>query len=181
MGADLDSGSQDHGKKGAGVKKQKKASARVDMTPMVDLGFLLITFFIFTTTMSSPKAFKLNVPVDTEKEEEKTEVKKSGVLTILLTQKDHIYYYEGELASDASNINRKPITLLELRDVIIKKKNNTPEKDFVVIIKPSELSTYKNVVDALDEMTISDTKKYAMIEITESENEVIKFLEGINK
>ncbi|MFN9109221.1 MAG: ExbD/TolR family protein, partial [Bacteroidota bacterium] len=103
MGADVDSGSHDHGKKGPGVKKQKKVAAKVDMTPMVDLGFLLITFFIFTTTMSSPKAFKLNVPDDTAKDEEQTEAKASGAFTILLSKDNHVYYYEGQLLPDGSN------------------------------------------------------------------------------
>lgn len=178
MGADIDSGSQDHGKKGPGVKKQKKASAKVDMTPMVDLGFLLITFFIFTTTMSTPKAFKLNVPVDTEKEEEQTEAKASGAFTILLSKENHVYYYEGQLLPDASNF--KSTNFKELRSILLDKKARTPEKDLVVIIKPNEFSNYKNVVDVLDEMTITEIKRYAMIDITPQENELIKVTEGTN-
>lgn len=178
MGADIDSGSQGHGKKGAGVKKQKKVPARVDMTPMVDLGFLLITFFIFTTTMSSPKAFKLNVPVDTEKEEEQTEAKASGAFTILLSKENHVYYYEGQLLPDASNF--KSTNFKDLRSILLDKKARTPEKDLVVIIKPNELSNYKNVVDVLDEMTITEIKRYAMIDISPQENELIKVTEGSN-
>ena len=175
MGADVDSG-QDHGKKGPGVKKQKKAAAKVDMTPMVDLGFLLITFFIFTTTMSTPKAFKLNVPVDTEKEEEQTEAKASGAFTILLSKENHVYYYEGQLLPDASNF--KSTNFKDLRGILLDKKARTPEKDLVVIIKPNESSNYKNVVDVLDEMTITEIKRYAMIDISPQENELIKVTEG---
>jgi len=176
MGADIDRGSQGHGKKGPGVKKQKKVAAKVDMTPMVDLGFLLITFFIFTTTMSSPKAFKLNVPVDTEKEEEQTEAKASGAFTIMLSKENHVYYYEGQLLPDASNF--KSTNFKDLRGILLNKKARTPEKDLVVIIKPNELSSYKNVVDVLDEMTITEIKRYAMIDITPQENELIKVTEG---
>ena len=161
-----DSGGGGH-KKGPGVKKQARKDARVDMTPMVDLGFLLITFFIFTTTINSPKAFKLNIPDDTAKDEEQTEAMASGAFTVLLSKDNKIYYYEGQLASDGSNF--KSSNFKEIRAEILKKKANTPEKDLVVIIKPNETSVYKNVVDMLDEMQITDIKRYAIVDITPEE------------
>lgn len=176
MGADVDSGSQDHGKKGPGVKKQKKVVARVDMTPMVDLGFLLITFFIFTTTMSSPKAFNLKVPDDTAKDEEQTEAKASGAFTILLSKGNNVFYYEGQLQPDGSNF--KSTNFKELRAIILDKKARTPEKDLVIIIKPTDDANYKNVVDVLDEMTICEVKRYAMIEISQGEKDLIGVTEG---
>src|SRR5262245_608033 len=84
-------------KKGPGVKKAKRLSTRVDMTPMVDLGFLLITFFIFTTTMSTPSTMDLFMPKDTNKDEEQNKAKESGALTIMLGKSNVIYYYEGQL------------------------------------------------------------------------------------
>src|SRR5215470_11394573 len=102
--AQIDGGGDSGGhKKGPGVKKAKRLSTRVDMTPMVDLGFLLITFFIFTTTMSSPKALNLNMPKDTKKEEELNKAKESGALTIMLGKDNAVYFYEGQLAPDGSN------------------------------------------------------------------------------
>src|SRR5687768_4802783 len=103
--ASIDTGGGEGGgghKKGPGVKKAKRLSTRVDMTPMVDLGFLLITFFIYTTTMSTPNTTKLNMPKKEEDQTKQMEVVKSGLLTILLG-KDNVYYYEGELAADGSN------------------------------------------------------------------------------
>src|SRR6185503_21242675 len=132
--ASIDEGGGDSHKKGPGVKKAKKLSTRVDMTPMVDLGFLLITFFIFTTTMSSPTTMDLFMPKDTDKDEEQNKVKASGALTLLLGKNDVIYYYEGELAPDASNF--KTSNFKEIRKVITDKKRSTDEKDFVVVIKP---------------------------------------------
>jgi biopolymer transport protein ExbD len=176
MGADVDSGADDHGKKGPGVKKQKKVAARVDMTPMVDLGFLLITFFIFTTTMSSPKAFKLNVPDDTAKDEEKTEAKASGAFTILLSKANQVYYYEGQLQGDGSNF--KSTNFKELRKIVLDKKARTNEKDLVVIIKPDKFASYKNVVDVLDEMTISEIKRYAVVDIAEGEEQLVAATQG---
>jgi biopolymer transport protein ExbD len=170
--AEMDTSSGGGHKKGPGVKKGKKLSTRVDLTPMVDLGFLLITFFIFTTTMSQPTAMRLFLPKDTEKPEEQNKVKASGALTLLLGKNDRVFYYEGELKPDASNF--KSATFKEIRDVILGKKKSTDPKDFVCVIKPDKESTYKNVVDALDEMTINDVKRYAMVEISDVEFQLIQ-------
>jgi biopolymer transport protein ExbD len=197
----IEEGGGDSGhKKGRGVKKAKKLSTRVDMTPMVDLGFLLITFFIFTTTMQTPSTMKLNMPKDTKKEEEQNKAKASGALTIMLGKDNHVFYYEGELKGDASNF--KSSNFKEIRDIIINKRKDVisryvrdpdceakaqkegkkisdcAEQDFVVIIKPNKEATFKNTVDILDEMTINGVKRYAMIDITPIEEELIRRTEG---
>jgi len=197
--ASIDTGGGDSHKKGPGVKKAKKLSTRVDMTPMVDLGFLLITFFIFTATMSTPTTMDLNMPKDTEKKDDETKVKQSGALTIMLGKKDKVYYYEGELLPDGSNF--KSTDFKGIRDVIIKKKRDviahyTPnaeceakakekgkpvsdcfDTDFVVVIKPTDDANYKNTVDILDEMTINLVKRFAMIKITDVERDLVKATE----
>ena len=194
-----DSGSH---KKGPGVKKAKKLSTRVDMTPMVDLGFLLITFFIFTTTMSSPKALNLNMPKDTKNEEELNKAKESGALTIMLGKNNGVYYYEGQLLPDGSNF--KSANFATIRDEIINKKkdvikthvhdsncpkiwaenkgdkNSCLDRDFVVVIKPDEDATYRNTVDMLDEMTINDVKRYALMKIADTELQLVKASGGAN-
>lgn len=175
--ASIDSGGGDSGhKKGPGVKKAKKLSTRVDMTPMVDLGFLLITFFIFTATMSSPAAMQLFMPKDTDKKEELNKAKESGALTIMLGKGNQVYYYEGQLAPDASNFKTSsfdPET--GIRSVIMRKKRSMPNvEDMVVVIKPNEEATYKNTVDILDEMTINEVKRFALVDITPQENELVK-------
>jgi biopolymer transport protein ExbD len=204
--ASIDSGAEQGGKKGPGVKKAKKLSTRVDMTPMVDLGFLLITFFVFTATMSSPTTLDLNMPKDIKKQDEQTEVKESSVLTIMLGKGDQVYYYEGKLVVDATGNNFKQTTFKGIRDIIVNKKkevmdryyqrpdpaceaeakakgkpvSNCADKDFVVIIKPSDDATYKNTVDILDEMTINQVRTYAMVKIGEVEYELIKKTEETN-
>jgi biopolymer transport protein ExbD len=174
--AEMDTSSGGGHKKGPGVKKGKKLSTRVDLTPMVDLGFLLITFFIFTTTMSQPTAMKLFLPKDTEKPEEQNKVKASGALTIMLGKGDGVYYYEGELLPDGSNF--KPSNFKEIREEIINKKKSTNPQDFVVVIKPGPEATYKNTVDILDEMTINDVKRYAMVDIFDVEIQLMKATEA---
>src|SRR5215217_6524369 len=97
--AEMDTSSGGGHKKGPGVKKSKKLSTRVDLTPMVDLGFLLITFFVFTTTMSTPTAMNMNEPKDNDPNNEK-KVKQSGAMTILLGKGNQVYYYYGVLEPD---------------------------------------------------------------------------------
>jgi biopolymer transport protein ExbD len=204
--ASIDTGAEQGGKKGPGVKKAKKLSTRVDMTPMVDLGFLLITFFVFTATMSSPTTLDLNMPKDIKKQEDQTEVKESSVLTIMLGKADQVYYYEGKLVVDATGNNFKQTTFKGIRDIIVNKKkevmdryyqrpdpvceakakaegkpvSNCADKDFVVIIKPSDDATYRNSVDILDEMTINQVRTYAMVKIADVEYELIKKTEESN-
>jgi biopolymer transport protein ExbD len=168
--AEMDTSGGGH-KKGPGVKKAKKASTRVDLTPMVDLGFLLITFFIFTTTMSQPTAMKLFLPKDTDKPEEQNKAKESGALTLLLGKGHNVYYYEGTLDPSASNF--KSSTMKQIRNEILTKKRTTPKDDLVIVIKPSNEATYKDVVDILDEMTINDITRYALVDISEVEGQLV--------
>lgn len=199
--ASIDSGGGDSHKKGPGVKKAKKLSTRVDMTPMVDLGFLLITFFIFTATMSSPVGMDLNMPKDTNKDDEQTKAKQSGALTVMLGKDNNVYYYEGELAPDGSNF--KQTTFKGIRDEIIRKKKEViaaytgnaaceekarekgkdprkscEDEDFIVVIKPTANATYKNTVDILDEMTINNVRRFAMVKIADTEKELVEATEG---
>lgn len=176
--AEMDTSSGGGHKKGPGVKKSKKLSTRVDLTPMVDLGFLLITFFIFTTTMSQPTAMKLYLPKDADKPEDQNKAKESGVITILLGKDDNVFYYEGQLDNSASNF--KSTTFKEIRNVILDKKARTPEKDLVVVLKPSEECTYRNVVDILDEMAINVCKRYALVDISAVESQLVKVSEAAN-
>ena len=159
-------------KKGPGVKKGKKLSTRVDLTPMCDLGFLLITFFIFTTTMSKPTAMNLAMPKDTDKPDELNKVKESGALTIMLGKGDVVYYY---FANDPTKLQTTGYK--DIRGIILEKKKNTPADDFFVTIKPDQDATYKNAVDMLDEMTINAIKRYAMIDPTGDEYKLIQLTE----
>lgn len=200
--ASLDTGDGGGQKKGPGVKKAKKLSTRVDMTPMVDLGFLLITFFIFTSTMSSPTAMDLNMPKDADKKDQETKVAMSGALTIMLGKDNNIFYYEGELTNENASQAFKTSTAKDIRNVIIKKKkevesryvtdaaceakaraegrdpNDCKQTAFFVIIKPTEDANYKNVIDLLDEMAINKVSRYALMEPAASEKDMINLTQG---
>ncbi|ODS76127.1 MAG: biopolymer transporter ExbD [Cytophagaceae bacterium SCN 52-12] len=185
--AEIDtSGGGGHGK-GGGKVRGKKMSTRVDMTPMVDLGFLLITFFMLATTMSKPTSMTLSVP-HKEKDESRKDtepLKASKVLTIFMGKFNDVYLLDGIAADDekAPEALQKVGYGSELRDAIFKAKQRVNssfpvEEDglepFVAVIKPTPVSTYKNLVDVLDEMAITKTKRYAMVDnLTDSEKKLL--------
>lgn len=192
--AEMDTSGGGHHKKGPGVKKSKKMSTRVDLTPMVDLGFLLITFFIFTTTMAKPKTMEINMP-NTEKIDEKdqTKIKESTAMTVLLSKNHRVYYYEG-LATDPNTPPDLKVTGFKakdgIRDAIIAKKQKVDalraqgvlggKDQATILIKPDTNSTYEDLVNMLDEMSINDVRVYAIIDITPVDQEFISITEQAN-
>ena len=178
--AEMDTSSGGGHKKGPGVKKSKKMSTRVDLTPMVDLGFLLITFFVFTTTMSKPTAMNMNEPKDDP--EQQLKVKQSGAMTILLGSNDQVYYYMGELTGDNASEKFKSTNFKDIRPVILDKKKATPIGDLMYIIKSDKDATFKNAIDILDEMAINDVPPghYAEVDMSPTEEQLIKLTEQAN-
>ncbi len=177
------------GHKKGGKVRSKKMSTRIDLTPMVDLGFLLITFFMLTTTLAKPNILALVMPEKDIKKEDVEPVKESKVLTLLLGPNDKVYWYEG--ITDAK-LDSTDYSAEGLRQVILNKmekvkgqfgqedyedfKTKEPKKgSFInVIIKPTKDSRYKNLVDALDEMAITKVRYYVILDVSELELAFIK-------
>lgn len=154
-------------KQKAGVAKTKKSSLRVDLTPMVDLGFLLISFFIFTTSISQPTVMKLAMP-------DERDIKDSSIspenktLNIILGENNEAYVYNGTQLNEIQNVGPN------IREAVMHKKNEIRQRyktasGMVVLIKPTPLSTYENVVNALDEMLICDVKAYMLVDASNEE------------
>ncbi|MEZ0538451.1 ExbD/TolR family protein [Fibrella arboris] len=161
------------GKHDGGKVRSKKASTRVDMTPMVDLGFLLITFFILATTLSKPSSMTLNVP-DKTKEIETEPLKASNVMTIFLGKDNKAHYIFGKAASEDPEVKTVSVGY-DLRKAIQESGAKVPADKFVVVIKPTKESTYKNMVDLLDEMAIIKIKRYALVDVlTPDEKTLLK-------
>jgi biopolymer transport protein ExbD len=179
--AEMDTSSGGGHKKGPGVKKGKKLSTRVDLTPMVDLGFLLITFFVFTTTMSQSTAMNMNEPKDDDTTQQ-LKVKNSGAMTILLGKADQVYYYYGQLDANRLSEQFKSTTFKQIRELIVEKKKATPIDDLMYIIKSDDQSTFRNAIDILDEMSICDIKPghYAEVDMTDAEKLLILKTEEAN-
>lgn len=199
---------------GGGKNKQKKQTLRVDFTPMVDMNMLLITFFMLCTTLLTPQAMNLNMPTkDDVKEEDRSKIKESSAITLLLGADNQLYYYEGRPTEESYEdpeflhisaygagengirnflIARNRGSYEEIRQLAIQRKNleinedqyNEKVKEIheqarknntapVVIIKPADQSSYRNMVDALDEMAIANIGSYTIVELEDGDRHLM--------
>lgn len=143
-------------------RKNHKHSLRVDLTPMVDLGFLLITFFIITTSMQQPNVMKLNVPADGIN----TNYGESKTLNMILLKDNKVKFYNGTDSTKTSTFQFNDIN--KIRGYINYKQNTLNKiygnkNELLLLIKPTKNAKYKNVVDALDEVKINTINKYMIV------------------
>ncbi|WP_207429204.1 biopolymer transporter ExbD [Pedobacter sp. SYSU D00535] len=164
------------GKKGGKVRS-KKASTRVDLTAMVDLMFLLITFFMLTTTLAKPQAMDLAMPDKDEKNEDQFDVADTRTMTVLLGDKNKLEWYIGLVDKPLSAPTVDGYGKNGIRKAILEKSKEikaSTGKNIIVLIKASDKANYKNLVDILDEMKITNTESYAIVDISAPEIELLK-------
>lgn len=152
-----------------GKVRSKKQPPHVDLTPMVDLAFLLITFFMLVTTFQKPNIMDLGLPAKPKENQTPpdTEIKLSNSISIIIGKDDRIFYHQ----QDQAGLNEQ--TLLEtnfdregIRKIIQQAKSRADDqKKFTVIIKPTDDALYKNFVDILDEMAITKSEQYGVTDI----------------
>ena len=179
--AELNTG--DGGGKKGGKVRSKKSNAKVDLTAMVDLAFLLITFFMLTTTLSKPQSMSLGLP-DKNPDEESADIKvdENRTMTVMLGDDNKMVFYMGLLATPIAGPKEITFGKDGLRKEILERKQSVlaytgnKDKGMIVIIKPSKKSNYKNVIDILDEMAISDVPTYTIVNDFSAEE--LKLLEG---
>lgn len=180
--AELNTG--DSGKGKGGKVRSKKSNAKVDLTAMVDLAFLLITFFMLTTSLSKPQSMDLGLPDKDEKDKPEKDIKvdQRRTMTIMMGDNDKIKWFHGLL--EAPEPGGAPTDAVYgrngLRKEILKRVASVPQvtgdkdKGLIVIIKPSKKSTYRNLVDVLDEMNICKVPTYAIVnDITPEEQKLV--------
>ena len=160
---------QEKGAKGGKVRS-KKQSTRVDMTPMVDLGFLLITFFMFTTTFSKPNVMDLGLPAKPKPDAPKpppTEIDLSNSISLIIGKDNRVFWHQ----QDQTGLNDQTLaeTTMDregIRKIIEQAKARAKKQDlFTVIIKPTDDAVYKNFVDILDEMAITKNERYGVTDV----------------
>ncbi|MBL8002812.1 MAG: biopolymer transporter ExbD [Flavobacteriales bacterium] len=188
-------------------KRAKKGSTKIDMTPMVDLAFLLLTFFILTTTMYKPSTLQLTFPVPPEDDQPKELDKVNNALTLFLTKKDAIYYYKdafkpGETQLTQTNFKDVEKLLIEMNKSTVERinelskqlnekkiteevydslKNEAQKKKeaLFVIIKPDVDAKFRNMIDIVDEMDISGIGKYAVQDTIKPEEQALLDVEKL--
>lgn len=194
--------------------RAKKSSTHIDMTPMVDLAFLLLTFFILTTTFSKPKTMDITMPVkDKVPEGEESKVPASQTMSILLTEDNRIIWYrykpneDPTLVAPTANIadfsvdgprsihkvileqnslvynlvkmveDSAKAGLIENKPDVIKQHRAwvkaAEKKGLIVLIKPDEKAKYTNLVDILDEMLVCNVARYAIVDLSDAEKDLI--------
>ncbi len=197
---------QESGKRTKG-SKQKKIPVRVDFTPMVDMNMLLITFFMLCTTLIKPQTMEISMPSNDKDitEEQKSKVKASQAITLLLGDDDKLYYYEGEPNyEDYTSLKETTYDATGLRNLLLTKNSKAvrqvnelkkqkadlilSEEEYAkqlaeiksgkdtptVIIKATDGSSYKNLIDALDEMLICNIGKYVITDMAEGDHFLIR-------
>lgn len=166
---------QGGGKKKGGKPKGKKMSTHIDMTPMVDLAFLLLTFFMLTTSFSKPQTMEIVMPEKPTEEVDRPELDKRDAFSLLLGENDKILYYKG-LGEDPQ-LEETNYSADGLRKILFqaKKEDEASGRDkLTILIKPSSKASYKNVVDVFDEMNITGMKRYVIVDITPAEEKMLE-------
>lgn len=192
--------------------KTKKLSTRVDFTPMVDLAFLLITFFMLATSMIKPQTMEIAMPSNKKvTEEEQSKVKASKAVTIILGKNNKVFYYEGTRENDMDpKVHETDFSASGLRKLLVQKnvkimrkvidlkadlqQEKITQEEYekkkqeiigdkeapVVVIKATEESSYRDLIDVLDEMAICNIGKYAIVDIAPFDLELLQ-TQNLNK
>lgn len=143
-------GRKKHGKK----KAKKRVSIRIDMTPMVDVAFLLLTFFMLTTVFRKPNVLEINLPP----QDTKIEMAESNLLTIRVDEQHNLYWNIG------FEIPHK-FKFADLRKFLVEKAKENPK--FVVLIKIDRKSKYHTMIDIIDELNLANLGRFSLAPMTD--------------
>ncbi len=160
--------------KGRRDVRKKKKPIRIDMNPMVDMAFLLLTFFMLATTFSRPQVMELVMPVPPEKEDAEQEqpVKESRALTIVLADNDRVVWFRGITDPD---VHATDFSEDGIRSVLRQMQEEV--EDPIILIKPLPDSRYENLIDLLDEIQTLGLQRYAISELQERDRAILERLE----
>ena len=154
--------SKSHGRGGKKHKKKRRLRIRIDMTPMVDVAFLLLTFFMLTTYFSKPQTMELNLPAD---EKQQIEVAESNLLTIRVASDGLMYWNIG---MDPAN----PIDVKDLRKFLVDKNKENPK--LITLLKIDRDGKYSMLIKVMDEIAIAQVTRFSLAPMTEYDKRQIQ-------
>jgi len=151
-------------KKGKGFHRPKRrVGIRIDMTPMVDVAFLLLIFFMVTTVFRTPQALEINLPPD---KDVKIEVAESKVLTVRVLPDDRAYWRRGT----------DPWSRIDVPSLGAVLKPFKGNKDLVVLIKIDREAKFNNMVDIIDELDLASLTRFSLGTLTPEEKQEVEVL-----
>ncbi len=161
--AGADVGGGDHGGKKKGKKKhaKKRQGVRVDMTPMVDVAFLLLTFFMLTTVMRKQQTLEINLPPNNET---KVDIAESNLLTILVNQDDSVFYSTG-------TEKPQPIVFNSLENYLLKQAAQNSK--LVILLKFDRKSKYHMMVDVIDKLNLAKLQRFSIAPMTDADKKLL--------
>ena len=160
----------------AEFKTKGKSAPSVDMTPMVDLGFLLITFFMLASSFMSPKIIKMLSPADESDPSKLPSLKCSKSLTLILDETNMAKYYVCPESGTADSVD---FSANGLRKLILQRQNDVKtqygdKNDLLILVKSTPRSKYKQLVDVIDEMHITQSN-FMMAKLDKQDSTILKF------
>ncbi|HEX9657677.1 MAG TPA: biopolymer transporter ExbD [Bacteroidota bacterium] len=147
-------------------KKGRRLGIRIDMTPLVDIAFLLLTFFMLTTTMSLPQTMEINLPPDADV---KVEIAESNLLTLRINDKGQIYWAVGIDAPEK-------IEFGELRNFLIKRNQENPK--LTTLVKVDRKGKYEMMVDIMDELNVANVSRFSLAPLLDADKAILAKVKG---
>ncbi|MFZ4262625.1 ExbD/TolR family protein [Sphingobacterium sp. HJSM2_6] len=159
---------------GAKHQRPRKATPKVDLTAMVDLAFLLITFFMLTTSLSKPQVMDIAMPdKDRTQEDSKIKIADQRTVSLVLGSDDNILWYHGQVTKPIMEPEITDYSKDGIRKILLQMKDKIAQ-DMIVIIRPSNDSNHENLINILDEMNVLAIKKYMIAKIQEGDIDLLK-------
>jgi biopolymer transport protein ExbD len=167
-GGDVGGGESKSHAKGNKKHKKKRAGVRVDMTPMVDVALLLLTFFMLTTVFNKPQTMELNLPPD---DNVQVEVAASTLLTVRVLPDMKIYWNMGNEPTAL-----KLVTFKELRPLLVEKARGIPK--LITLVQIDRDAKYNDMVDIIDELNLANITRFSIAPIKEADKKLLAKVMG---
>ncbi len=138
-------------------KKGRRLGIRIDMTPLVDVAFLLLTFFMFTTSMSRPQTMEINLPPD---KDVKVEIAESNLLTLRINEKGEMFWNTGIESP-------KRLERAGMQKFLVEKSQANPK--LTVLVKVDRGGKYAMMVNTIDELNSAGIQRFSIAPLLDAD------------